>query len=107
MSAVEGLRMTGRNGEGRKGRWIRAPRHFAKTSSTEVIFTFSGMLGMHRSFGVEQPDRGIDGLLASPVARESIFLGKALANLIFVAAVQAIAIPAVGLFYGLPLGDVA
>ena len=72
-----------------------------------VIFTFSGMLGMHRSFGVEETDRGIDGLLASPVARESIFLGKALANLVFVAAVQIVAIPAVALFYGLPLGPVA
>jgi heme exporter protein B len=72
-----------------------------------VIFTFSGLLGMHRSFGVEQPDRAIDGLLASPAARESIFLGKAIASLVFVLAIQAIAIPAVGLFYNLPLGDVA
>ena len=72
-----------------------------------VIFTFSGLLGMHRSFGVEQPDRAIDGLLASPAARESIFLGKAIASLVFVVAIQAIAIPAVGLFYNLPLGDVA
>jgi heme exporter protein B len=72
-----------------------------------VIFTFSGLLGMHRSFGVEEPDRGIDGLLASPIARESIFLGKALANLVFVAAIQIVAIPAVALFYGLPLGPVA
>jgi heme exporter protein B len=72
-----------------------------------VIFTFSGLLGMHRSFGVEQPDRAIDGLLASPVARESIFLGKAVASLVFVAAVQAIAIPAVALFYNLPIGSVA
>ncbi|HEU4878584.1 MAG TPA: heme exporter protein CcmB, partial [Gemmatimonadaceae bacterium] len=40
-----------------------------------VIFVFSGLLGMHRAFGVEQPDRAIDGLLASPVAREAIFLG--------------------------------
>jgi heme exporter protein B len=72
-----------------------------------VIFVFSGLLGMHRSFGVEQPDRAIDGLLASPVAREAIFLGKALASLVFVVAVQAIAIPAVGLFYNLPLGAVA
>jgi heme exporter protein B len=62
---------------------------------------------MHRSFGVEQPDRAIDGLIASPVAREAIFLGKALASLVFVLAVQAIAIPAVGLFYNLPLGGVA
>jgi len=72
-----------------------------------VIFTFSGLLGMHRSFGVEQPDRAIDGLLASPVARESIFLGKAMANLCFIAAVQVIAIPAVALFYNLPMGRIA
>jgi len=71
-----------------------------------VIFTFSGLLGMHRSFGVEQPDRAIDGLLASPVARESIFLGKALASLVFVAAIQAVTIPAVALFYGFPVGGI-
>ena len=72
-----------------------------------VIFTFSGLLGMHRSFGVEQPDRAIDGLIASPVERESIFLGKAIASLVFVLATQVIAIPAVGLFYNLPLFPVA
>jgi heme exporter protein B len=72
-----------------------------------VIFTFSGLLGLHRSFGVEAADHAIDGLLASPVSRESIFLGKAIANLVFVAAVQLIAIPALVLFYNLPLGNVA
>lgn len=70
-----------------------------------VIFTFSGLLGLHRSFGVEQASRAVDALLASPVDREAIFLGKALANLIFVLGVQAIAIPAVALLYNLPLGD--
>jgi heme exporter protein B len=72
-----------------------------------IIFTFSGLLGLHRSFGVETADHAIDGLLASPVDREAIFLGKAIANLIFVAAVQAIAIPALALFYNLPLGSIA
>lgn len=72
-----------------------------------VIFTFSGLLGLHRSFGVEQEEGAIDGLLASPVSREAIFLGKAGANLVFVLAVQAIAIPAVSLFYNLPLGGIA
>lgn len=71
-----------------------------------VIFTFSGLLGMHRSFAVEQPDRAIDGLLASPVARESIFLGKAIASLCFVIAVQTVAIPSVALFYNLPIGRI-
>jgi len=71
-----------------------------------VIFTFSGLLGLHRSFGLEQVDRAIDGLLAAPVARESIFLGKALANVAFVIGVQIVAIPAVALFYNLPIGRV-
>src|SRR3954469_2712640 len=72
-----------------------------------VIFTFSGLLGLHRSFGVEAADHAIDGLLASPISRQSIFLGKAIANLIFVAAVQLIAIPALVVFYNLPLADIA
>ena len=71
-----------------------------------VIFTFSGILGLHRSFGVEEADRAIDALLASPVDREAVFLGKALANLAFVLGVQTLAIPAVALFYNLPLARV-
>src|SRR3954471_9784309 len=68
-----------------------------------VIFTFSGLLGLHRSFGVEATDRAIDGLLASPVSREAIFLGKAIANLVFVIAVQLVAVPALVIFYNLSL----
>lgn len=69
-----------------------------------VIFTFSGLLAMHRSFGVESQDGALDALLVSPVSRESIFLGKAGANLLFILGVQAIAVPAVALFYNLPMG---
>ena len=69
-----------------------------------VIFTFSGILGLHRSFGVEQASRAVDALIASPVDREAIFLGKALANAVFVVGVQALTIPAIALFYNLPLG---
>ena len=68
-----------------------------------AIFTFSGLLGLQRSFSIEQSDRAIDALLGAPISRESIYLGKAMANLVFVAAVQVIAIPAVQLFYGVPL----
>ena len=68
-----------------------------------VIFTFSGLLGLHRSFGVEQADRAIDGLLAAPIDREALFVGKATANLVFVASIQAITLPAVALFYDLPM----
>src|SRR6266550_3706227 len=53
-----------------------------------VIFIFSSILAVQRSFGVEQPERAVDGLLVAPVSRESIYLGKAMANIVFVAAVQ-------------------
>lgn len=68
-----------------------------------VIFTFSGLLGLHRSFGVEQPTRAMDALLAAPVDREAIFLGKLIANLAFVLLVQAISLPAVALLYNVPM----
>ena len=68
-----------------------------------VTFTFSGLLGLHRSFGVELRDGAMDALLTAPVSREAIFLGKALANLVFVVGVQAIALPAIALFYNLPI----
>src|ERR1700716_390573 len=71
-----------------------------------VIFTFSGLLGLQRSFGVEQADRAMDALLAAPVDREAIYLGKALANVVFVAGVQAVSLPALALFYNVPLGEV-
>jgi heme exporter protein B len=69
-----------------------------------VIFTFSGLLSLQRSFGVEQADRAMDGLLLSPIDREAIFLGKALANLVFVAGILLVTIPAVVLLYNLPIG---
>jgi heme exporter protein B len=72
-----------------------------------VVFTFSGLLGLHRSFGIEHDERAIDALIASPISRESIFLGKAIANLVFVIAVQAVAIPAIALFYNLNLDALA
>jgi heme exporter protein B len=70
-----------------------------------VIFIFSGLLGVQRSFALEQADRAIDALLLAPLARESVYLGKALSNAIFVGGVQAIAIPVCFLFYNLPVDD--
>lgn len=70
-----------------------------------VIFTFSGLLGLHRSFGVEQPTRAMDALLAAPISREAIYLGKLIANLGLIVVVQAISLPAVALLYNVPLGS--
>ena len=64
-----------------------------------VTFAFGGLLGLHRSFAVEDAEGAMDALLSAPIPREAIFLGKAGANLVFVLGVQAVAIPAVMLFY--------
>jgi heme exporter protein B len=69
-----------------------------------VVLTFSALLGLQRSFGIEEHDRGIDALLVSPISRESIYLGKAIGNFIFLCGVQMVTIPALALFYNLPLG---
>lgn len=70
-----------------------------------VIFTFAGLLGLNRSFGIELADRALDALLAAPLARESVFAGKAFANLVFVLTVQALTLPAIALFFNLPGGS--
>ncbi len=69
-----------------------------------VVLTFSALLGLQRSFAIEEHDRGIDALLVSPISRESIYLGKAIGNLLFLSAIQAVTIPALALFYNLPAG---
>jgi heme exporter protein B len=69
-----------------------------------VVLAFSALLGLQRSFGIEEHDRGIDALLVSPISREAIYLGKAIGNLLFLTAIQLITIPALALFYNLPVG---
>jgi heme exporter protein B len=69
-----------------------------------VVLTFSALLGLQRSFSIEEHDRGIDALLVSPISRESVYLGKAIGNLLFLCAIQVVTIPALALFYNLPLG---
>jgi heme exporter protein B len=68
-----------------------------------VTFVFAGQLGLNRSMAVEK-DRGcLDGLLLAPVDRAAIYLGKALANWIFMLVVAAIVIPVYSLLYNISL----
>lgn len=68
-----------------------------------ITFTFAGMLGLNRAFGLERENRAIDGLLLSPASRTALYIGKVIANLIFVGAVEAIALPLFALFFNVPL----
>jgi heme exporter protein B len=55
-----------------------------------VAFTFSGILGLGRSFATERDKSTLDGMLLAPVDRGAIFLGKAIANLIFIVVMEAL-----------------
>jgi heme exporter protein B len=72
-----------------------------------VTFTFAAMLGLNRAFLLEREHRAIDGLLLTGVPRSAIFVGKLLANLAFVGAVEAVSLPLFVLFYDLPVPSAA
>ncbi len=71
-----------------------------------ITFSFAGVLGLNRAFSLEKENRTIDGLLLSPASRTALYFGKTLANLVFVGAVEAIALPLFALFFNVPLVDV-
>lgn len=58
-----------------------------------VAFTFSGILGLGRSFAAEKDKGSMEGLLLSPVDRGAIFLGKAISNLLFITVMEAATLP--------------
>lgn len=69
-----------------------------------VTVAFASVVAMNRAFTVERDNNAFDGLLLAPVSRELIYLGKYLANLLFVLLVEAIALPLFILFFNLDLG---
>ena len=64
-----------------------------------VAFTFAGVLGLSRSFIFEKDEHCLDGLLLSPIDRGSIYLGKMLANFIFMTIVEAVIFPIFAVFF--------
>lgn len=69
-----------------------------------VTVLFSGTLGLGRSFALEREADALTGVMVSPVPPGAVFLGKFLANLLVVLAVEAVIFPVYALFFGLRLG---
>jgi heme exporter protein B len=69
-----------------------------------VTFAFAAIVALNRAFTVEREHGAMDGLLLAPVPRGALFLGKYLANLAFVAAVQAVTLPLFVVFFNVDLG---
>jgi heme exporter protein B len=64
-----------------------------------VAILFTALLGLGRAFVPEREHGVLDGLVLAPCDRSAIWLGKALAALAFLAAAEAIALPAFALFF--------
>jgi heme exporter protein B len=68
-----------------------------------IAFVFASILGLGRTFAAEQEHGAMDRLLLCPVDRQVIFLAKLIGNLIFLAVVEAIAVPLFAAIYNLPI----
>lgn len=68
-----------------------------------VSITFAGVLGLNRSFVLEKDKGSLEGLLLTPVDRGAIYLGKMLANLVFIVVVEVFIIPLSSVFFNVPL----
>lgn len=68
-----------------------------------VAFLFGGVLGLNRSFAIEQERGNLYGLMLAPVGRDVIFFGKLLGNFLFMMVVEALIYPIFAVMFNLPL----
>ena len=68
-----------------------------------VAFLFAGMLSLGNAFAMEREDACMLGLLLAPVERGVIFLGKLLANLLFLLAMEVVIFPIFVIFFNVNL----
>jgi len=70
-----------------------------------IAFTFSGILGLNRSFLFEKENDCLQGLMLTPVDRSAIYFGKMLGNLIFMLIMEAIAVPIFVVLFNIGIYD--
>ena len=71
-----------------------------------VAFIFSGTLGMNRLFLLEREFSTLEGLLTSPIPRESIFIGKFLGILCLLLVIEGVLIPIFLVLYNFNLFEI-
>ena len=69
-----------------------------------VAFIFSGVLALNHSFRIEREQDRIEGILMAPIDRSAFYLGKVLATVLFMAAVEAVLVPLSAIFFNQSLG---
>ena len=69
-----------------------------------MTIIFGGMLGLGRTFSLEEEEGAFQGILLSPIPRDAIYLAKVLANFIILTVVTALVFGVFALFFGLEFG---
>jgi heme exporter protein B len=68
-----------------------------------VTFIFAGILGMNRAFAGERENDSLQGLMLAPIEWGAIYLGKMLANLLFMLLAEAVILFCFSMFFNLNL----
>lgn len=68
-----------------------------------VAFSFSGILGLGRSFARERDKGSMDGMLLAPIDRGAVFLGKALANFLLILLMEVVTLPLFVILFNAPI----
>lgn len=64
-----------------------------------IAFAFAGVLGFNRSFAAERENGCLEGMTLAPIDPSAIFVGKFLANFLFLGIAEAVVIFAASLWY--------
>src|SRR5256712_5427343 len=64
-----------------------------------IAFFFAGILGFNRSFAAERENACLEGMTLAPIDPSLIFVGKLLANLMFLGLAQVVVVFAASLWY--------
>ena len=65
-----------------------------------IAIAFSGTLAIGRTFERERQNETLRALLASPMARPALYIGKLVAVLLLLGAVEVVLVPLVALMFG-------
>ncbi len=69
-----------------------------------MTIVFGGMLGLGRTFQLEEEDGAFQGILLSPIPRDALYFGKVIANFLILAVVTALVFGVFSLFFHLRIG---
>ena len=69
-----------------------------------MTMIFGGLLGVGRTFHLEEQDGAFMGMLTSPTPKDAVYLGKTLSNFVLLYVVALLVLGVFALFFGVDLG---